>query len=110
MSERFSLPFSNDKQIEIPLESKFWTNRVFVRRLYPFDPNDTSKKAFCKKSFFVTSPSIYNRFFSIAKEEISDIHQQVDKVKLYYQYMLNHRLVKRFDKGTGPIIEVYEII
>ena len=110
MSEKFSLPFLNDKHFKIPLESKFWSSRAFVKRLDSLGPKHKNEIFYYKNSFFVTSPDIYNRFFSSNTIGAANVRQQTNKVKLYYREMLNHRLVKRFDKRIGPIIEVYEII
>ena len=63
-----------------------------------------------KGYYYVTTPNIYNRYLHHSPEGLNPIRKaQLEYNKLYFQYMISNPLVKRFNTGRGPVIEIYHI-
>lgn len=63
-----------------------------------------------KDYYYVTSPNIYNRYLRHSAEGLNPKRKaQLENNKLYFQYMISNPLVKRFNTGRGPKIEIYHI-
>ena len=63
-----------------------------------------------KDYYYVTSPYIYNRYLRHSAEGLNPkLKAQLENNKLYFQYMISNPLVKRFNTGRGPDIEIYHI-
>ena len=83
----------------------FWQ----VKQVRVYDVReDVEERKQREGKYFVVSPVIYNRFLKNEGVRYSeDRLKQLDLFKKYYREQLSGTLVKKFDEGSGPSIEVY---
>jgi hypothetical protein len=61
-------------------------------------------------AFLVTSPSIYDQFRNRSTGDLDDARAAVlADIEQGYDVLLSQLLVRRFDEGSGPVIEVYRL-
>lgn len=75
-----------------------------------FDVKDTAALNSNAGKYFVTNRNSYNRYIVRKDGDLGDKRkEQLANIKEYYSYMLSQPMVKRFDKGSGPVVEIYYI-
>lgn len=84
--------------------------RPFVRRLSETNPKDPAVLQALAGCWFVTSPSIYNRYLERHTERLSETRAaSVRAIQEHYKFVFaNSTLIERFETGVGSPIEIYQ--
>lgn len=95
------------REIDIRLGRR--TDDPFVRRADPEEIVRSDGRSI-SGTYVVTSPAIYARFLQPNAQLDEAKERRLQLLRPYYESLLEHgELIQRFDDGSGPPIEVYEM-
>lgn len=109
--KQMQLPYFTNQKINIPLIVGVNSHYKPIDFIHPLDTiRDLNKLEKLPGTYFITSSNVYQKFLEHKLEGLNpDALKEATLFKKYYQHMTSFPLLKRFDSGDGPDVEIYSI-